>query len=67
MEKVHVHELDLHQDAWGVSRAQGRAQHKLCFLLHGPDPTSFDLLQLVKQQKSVVKAARSASSVDGLK
>lgn len=44
MEKVQAHGLDLHQNSWSVSRAEGRAQHKLHFLLSGPDPIYLDLL-----------------------
>lgn len=44
MEKVQARGLDLHRNSHGVSRAQGRAQHKLHFLLCGPDSISSDLL-----------------------
>lgn len=42
--KSTTHGLDLHQNSWSVSRAEGRAQHKLHFLLCGPDPIYLDLL-----------------------
>jgi len=44
MAKVQAHGLDLHQNSWSVSRAEGRAQHKLHFLLSGPEPIYLDLL-----------------------
>lgn len=63
MEKVQVHELDLHQNAWGVFRLQGRAQHKLCFLLCGLDPTSLPFV-IGKPRKSSGESARSNPSAD---